>query len=78
MKLKLYSVVISAFLLISFSSYAETGVASVKTEKVSKKKNQAVTGKKSAEYSFVKSSSYTKDGLVKRKGSKKSCPAFEL
>lgn len=75
MKIKLYSVLISAFLLVSFSSFADSGV---KTEKSGKSKNQLAIGKKSSESFSFKSSVYNKSGLVKRKGSKKSCPAFEL
>jgi hypothetical protein len=78
MKIKFYSVVVSAFLLISFSSFADTDLKSVNTEKIGKSKNQSVAGKKSSEYVSAKSSVYTRDGLVKRKGSKKSCPAFIL
>jgi uncharacterized protein YxeA len=78
MKLKFYSVLISAFLLISFSSYADADAKAVKSEKADKKKSESVSEKKSAEYFSFKSSSYDKNGRVKRKGSKKSCPAFEL
>ena len=78
MKIKLYSVLISAFLLVSFSSFADADVKSVKTEKSGKSKNQSAIGKKASESFSFKSSVYNKSGLVKRKGSKKSCPAFEL
>jgi hypothetical protein len=75
MKIKFYSVVVSAFLLISFSSFAD---ADVKSERVGKSNSKSVVGKKSSESFSSKSSVYTRDGLVKRKGSKKSCPAFVL
>jgi hypothetical protein len=78
MKIKLYSVLISVFLLISFSSFAEANVKSIKTEKSSKNKSQSVAGKKVAESISFKSSVYNKSGLIKRKGSRKSCPAFQL
>jgi hypothetical protein len=79
MKIKFYSVVISAFLLISFSSFAATETNKSNVEKAGKKINKSVTGKRSASFFGGTSKTYTKSGLVKRKGiSRKSCPAFEF
>lgn len=79
MKIKLYSILISAFLLVSFSGFAATEASKSNTEKASRKSNKSVTGKRSAELFAGKSKTYTRGGLVKRRGiSRKSCPAFEF
>ncbi|MHC2993851.1 hypothetical protein OB13_20555, partial [Pontibacter sp. HJ8] len=70
---------ISAFLLISFSSFAAVENNKSNVEKAGKRITKSVAGKRSAKLFAGTSKAYTKDGLVKRKGrSNKSCPAFEF
>ncbi|SIT94632.1 hypothetical protein [Pontibacter indicus] len=78
MKLKFYTALISAMMLLSFASNAGTKLESARYDKATKASKQAVSGNKTASYFSFKSSAYKKDGLVKRKRYKKgSCPGFD-